>query len=143
MTSRSLKEMLAAIHDLDHVYSALREDVGRCVEILKEADDQFARRQLVRAVFAWIEGVIFRLKQLSYQALTVKSPNPPPEDVSCLLEEIYDIDESGTAQKRPPNLRLMPNIRFAFKTLIATFEADFSLDVSGSGWERLQRCVIA
>jgi len=97
-----------------------------------------ASRSYVRAVFALIEGITYAMKQL---AASSSSASFDTAESALLNEESYALDPSGKPRTRNAYLQLLPNIRFAFAAMAKCDEADFVVDVSGVGWQSLQRAM--
>ena len=61
------------------------------------------------------------------------------DDIRTLCaEESYELSQNGEIELRPARLRFLPNLRFAFRVAAKAMEVDFSLDVSGSGWDAVR-----
>ena len=101
------------------------------------------RRNYVRAVFAYIEGHVWGIKQLCFE---VTSPGVLlPGEIAMLLEQTHDIKDNGSVFTRPAKIRLPPNIRLAFETLGRVFGTGHisTLTIgSGRSSSMLSKCAI-
>ena len=53
------------LDELQALFETLHTDDHRLLQQIDEADDQALRRSAIRTVFAFIEGVVFSLKQVA------------------------------------------------------------------------------
>jgi hypothetical protein len=97
------------------------------------------RRLLVRSIFAFCEAVAYRLKQLAL--VSPAAYKLTPAERALAAEEQYELDSSGESRARPAKLRFLSNLRFALRLLPKIEGAGFTPDVSGRGWQPLQRTV--
>jgi hypothetical protein len=132
----------------------LGEDVRRChAALLGEIDqgdvdekgnvafDDFHARQLIRALFAYIEGITFSVKiKAATKCLDDNVEISPPE--RYLAGEVgYDLNEKGEIVERPAHLRLAPNIRFAFSLFERAHNLPPQFDASAEWWSCLQASI--
>jgi hypothetical protein len=100
---------------------------------------QVLRRSMVRAAFALIEAMAYSLK---FIAVSLPGPGSlSPGQVALAREEDYELSDKGEVTIRSPRLSFLKNLRFAFIVYATAFTASFSLDVSGKGWQALQRAI--
>jgi hypothetical protein len=95
------------------------------------------RRTLVRAVFAAIEGTLFRIKDTLLELARSRLVSFSPAETALLREEDCDLTQEGEVRIFPARLRFLPNLRF---TLLMTHRASKSvtpIDYSGTGWQQL------
>jgi hypothetical protein len=97
-------------------------------------DTQFARRQFVRAMFANLEGLTSKLKQLCLRSPTSYSP----AETALLREEAFSLDDKGDARVSASHLNLAANIQFAFRMYARLCNIRFSLPKSESEWSDLK-----
>lgn len=101
---------------------------------------QIERRLMVRTAFAFIEGMTYSLKVL---ALTYKHSNQP----LTIAEQLYaqeqepTINQHGVASLRKAKITTLVNIKFAFALLNKAIGGDFILDISGLGWQSVQKAI--
>lgn len=129
------------------VHEELRDEIGRLARVESGPQggteypdpaslNKIDRRLLARSVFAFIDAMAYQLKQdgLNYP---VGNRLSSAERTLC-AEESYELSQNGEIEPRPARLRFLPNLRFAFRVVAKAAEIDFSLDVSGSGWDAVR-----
>jgi hypothetical protein len=98
--------------------------------------EQATRRQLVRTIFAFIEGCTYRLKQ---SGLVRESHVATADGEYAIANEVsYDLNDAGEVVARAARLRFLPNIRFAFAFYGRAYGRTFHLPVDGAGWQSLR-----
>lgn len=96
-------------------------------------------RELVRAVFAAIEGLTSHLKDQiaesvhDYAKLSI-------HERAALAEESYSLDERGTVRSQPRFLPLPSTIRLLV-SLFQRFQPHYEVDFSRDGWAALRSSV--
>ena len=123
----------------------------------RDPTSQFHRRTYVRAGFAYIEGHVYRLKQLilsldnhklglQSQRGGAPSPNAPAVltvltggDRLILEEQSFDVDDKGNSYAKQAFVRLDKNIKFAFRTFAKATDIPFKLDLETAGWRAFQK----
>jgi hypothetical protein len=121
-----------ALDNLSRLFSVLIDDLDHYEDHL---DGKVSRRAYVRAAFAMIEGLTYGIKQV---ALDEKFSWSRAE-LAILTEESYRLTNTGIPETTNASISLLPNIRFAFDALNRSYKAEFKLNVSGPGWQALQR----
>lgn len=138
MNSSEQSGLNAAIERIQQLDEGLRADVEYWVKQFELGNrDQLARRSFVRSVFALIEGIVFCLKQVTLETATTKAATLSPQEIALLREESAELQENGELASRPAFLRLKPNLRFSFRKFAEIYKAQYRLDVSQAGWEKL------
>jgi hypothetical protein len=106
----------------------LGEDFKRCYQGLLQsldegtidrdgnlnADYEFHARQLVRAVFAYIEGVTFSVKVTAAADCMQRGIEISPQERYIVAEIDYELNEKGEVVERSAHIKLPSNVRFAF-----------------------------
>ena len=129
----------------------LGEDYDRCYRgILKsfdegtidadgnlDADYEFHARQLVRAVFAYIEGVTFSVKTSAAWKCMRDGLEITPQERYIATEVEYNINEKGEMVERPARITLTRNIRFAFALTERAHRIPAQFDPSVEWWSCL------
>jgi len=123
--------------DLAALLRKASEDALALIERLKTQDTQLERRALVRAVFSFVEGMTFALKQEALNRNAVFSP----AEIALLREQSYEINDKGKAIVRPALIELRRNIRFAFDCFARGWHTSNRLDLSEDGWRCLQEAL--
>jgi hypothetical protein len=102
--------------------------------------NQFWRRTAVRAIFALIEGVVYRMKQLAYEVHAYEGTLLPSADVaSLLLEESYELNDKGVAITRPNYPQIEKNIKFAFASVARAYNITYQLNFGDVRWDAFKK----
>jgi hypothetical protein len=110
---------------------ALGEDVNRSHEALLKVIDagtlekngsiaaeyEFEARQLIRAIFAYIEAVTFSVKVSCVHQCMEAGIEVSDYERQLAVEVAGELTDGGEIVERPAKLRLAQNVRFAFKLL--------------------------
>ncbi len=115
--------------ELQEIQETLGEDVLLCTKMLEQEDSQFWRRTLVRTSFAFIEGVVYRMKQLAFEVFSCEEASLSRSEVAMLLEESYELNDKGEAISRAKYLQITTNMKFAFKALARAYGVNYDLVV--------------
>lgn len=133
------------VKDLEQLYALLKKDVDVCIDNIREDDEeaQSWRRMVFRNAFAWIEGVVYAMKQIAAQADDVFPDNVfLPGEISLLNEQAFLIDDLGHTKVSKTYPRTKRNLRFAFRAMAKVFRCDFELDLSThDGWQSFQKAL--
>lgn len=116
--------------------------VGDCdiaFKRLKSEDSQTNRRALIRAIFAAIEGLVWRLKQDIYSHSNRLSALTAHEQ-AAMLEEGYNVDKNGIVSAIPRFLPLPSKIRLVVR-IVQRYRPDYTLDFNHQGWANLKSSV--
>jgi hypothetical protein len=127
-------KVISALNELKQLYEILITDVRECADALQQQDTEFRRRIFVRSVFAFIEAVVFRLKQLALEASNELSVELSISETALLSEESYELTEKGDPYTKTNHLQLPKNTRFAFKAVAQVFSSEYKLKIDNSGW---------
>lgn len=121
--------------ELSDFLELIQNDVTLADEELEESDTPSRRRAFIRTVFASIEGMISIL-QAECLGFSERYEDPYSEaELAILREEAYSIDSRGRAQIRPNYAPLDARLRFVIPAYMRPHVSDFSLDLSGDGWQ--------
>jgi len=127
--------------DIRNHISAAREtlngDVVDCVIALRRTDRQVHRRSFVRAVFAAIEGFVSVMKADVIEDSYAGRFTLSRAERAVLLEEAYDLTDTGQPRLRPFFLSTAKNVRFVFALFAPAFLA-YGV-VFAVTWERFVR----
>ena len=115
------------------------------IEAQKDDEDgidyEFEARQLIRAIFAFIEGLTFSIKiRAAYHGMRRGAGISDPERYFA-GEISHALDEKGEIVERPAMINLSRNIRFAFALYEKAFNIPKQFDASAEWWSRLQRSI--
>jgi hypothetical protein len=117
----------------------LIEDVLDAYDHLRQRDSQSARRQVVRVIFAAIEGQIWLCREHVRDAAASMTQLSPIIGMA-LREQSYVITEAGDVKEQPRYVTLTASIRLAVRqaNLLAP---DLMVDFGGSGWTQLKQAL--
>lgn len=99
------------------------------------------RRTLVRAVFALIEGITYRIKQTALELDDVLDRRLTATERMAIEEQAGRIDDSGQVKVRAEYPALVGNVRFAFNMLEKATSSEFELDVGAVGWQAFKSSI--
>lgn len=120
--------------DLADLFTAATTDITDLQKRLREADSPTDRRALVRSVFAFVESMLFALKQEALHHSSIFSP----AELALLREESYELGDDGEAWIRPARLTLKRNLKFTFIAFAKAWRTRSRLDLSDAGWQNFQ-----
>lgn len=92
------------------------------------------RRTLVRAVFAMIEGITYRIKQTALELDDVLDRRLTVTERMAINEQTGRVDDSEQVKVRKESPTLGGSVRFAFNMLEKVTCSEFELDVGEVGW---------
>ena len=133
----------------------LGEDVSRCHELLLEsidegvidsqgyvdADYEFAARQLIRAILAFIEGVTFSVKVKAAELCLERKRDISDAERFFATDTDFVLTSKGQVIERPAHIRLSDNIRFAFALLEKAYALPEQFDPSVDWWSCLKKSI--
>jgi hypothetical protein len=133
----------------------LGADVDRCHEALLaaidagerdkdgnvSADYEFHARQVIRAIFAYIEGVTFSLKITAAHHGLRKGVDMSPAERFFAAEVAYYLNDKGEVVERPAQIRLAENLRFAFSLYEKAHSHAPQFDPSSEWWACLRESI--
>lgn len=136
--------------ELPKVYETLREDVDALAEARRREGQQYAypdpvhlgdqaRRNLVRAIFAFAEGVTFQVKQCALGGEAARSFSEA--EAALASDMTYGLADSGRVVPRPARIRFLPNLRFAIDLLARAEQVEWCIDTTSLGWKALTQAV--
>jgi hypothetical protein len=117
LTKREILQAVKIALLIEKTTADLKKDVARYLAwTSKESDDVFWRRGLVRAVFAYIEGLTYQLKRESHLARTLPRRDKfSAAELLLLVDRDYRLNDNGENKWGRLKSRLRPicNLRFA------------------------------
>jgi hypothetical protein len=126
-------------HKLDEyvkLFDVLRDEAFYWWENLQEEhhNNLFMRRAAVRATFAFIEGVIYSLKQLLLSLEKIK-PYLKFEEIIILREEKYDLKDSGLPKTTPDRwYELRKKVLFTIRCFAKYMRIEMPLNTENKEW---------
>lgn len=145
MEERTTKELI----------EKLGEDYQRCYRgILKSFDDgtidnegnldadyEFHARQLIRAIFAYIEGVTFSVKIKAAEKCLDDGVEITPQERYIAAEVDYELNDKGEVIERAAQIKLTRNIRFAFALTEKAQKLSPQFNASSKWWSQLREAM--
>ena len=133
-----MSEQLAHSEDaLTPMFSVASEDVFALLKRQRQPDNATDRRALVRSVFAFVESMLFAMKQ--------EILNTPHGftigEFALLRDESYELAENGEARVKTAKLTLKSNLKFTFASWAKATETTCKLDLSDDGWQNFQAAI--
>lgn len=96
---------------------------------------QFARRTYIRSIFSCIEGTIWLLKDVCFNAKPMKGVRTMSvAEYALLKEESYELKNNGEAAISAKFLRLPDNIKFTFRIINKLFRSEIDLKIGKKDW---------
>ena len=145
MEERTTEELIVTLGD----------DVNRCHQALIQAidagsvdgdgsvtaDHSFFARQLVRAVFAYIEGITFSVKASAAHYCLENGIDISPQERFFAVDIDHSLDERGEVVEQRAMLRLAANMRFAFMLTEKAYGIERLFDPSLEWWSCLKKSI--
>lgn len=97
------------------------------------------RRELVRAAFSAIEGLLWQLKERIARDGNIFAKLTPHER-AALAEETYSVDDRGIVRAQPRFLQTVVAIRLVV-SVVQKYRPQYKLDFTHSGWECLRDAI--
>jgi hypothetical protein len=117
----------------------LRQDVLDCGKLaLDNNKTDWGSRAFTHAVFAMIEGGVFRLKQMALKLSEHGKGNFSRAELVILEETSYDLNDKGQTQTQVKFVPLTRNIKFAFIACARAWGVQYELRVDDSGFDSFQ-----
>lgn len=131
--------MTDPLQELHDMMAVLSDDTDRLTEI--GLSEQFGRRMYIRAMFAMVEGTVYRMKQICFSEEYGSYSSFTPAESALLREETYDLDDRGKVVIKQSFLLLVKNIKFAFEAFHKYFGSANNLKIDDAGWESFLKAV--
>lgn len=117
----------------------LIDDVFAARQRLTSADTQTARRDVVRASIAAMEGIVWVMRQHVATTLADLDALTPMADLA-LREKSYSVANDGEIMEQPRGLTLPTAIRLTVSQARIT-SPEIEVDYSEAGWSRLREAL--
>ena len=108
---------------------------------VSDADAAHARN-LIRCLFALVEGVARALKMDALGEHLDHDSLGPQGAQELVLEERYDINNRGQIMKRPFRIKIEQNVKFTFRFYSETYGVSNPLDTNSDWWHALKRAQV-
>lgn len=114
-------------------------DVEQALRRQKSQDDQTARRDLVRTLFAAIDGISWMYRGHIADVLREMGDLKPEEEIA-LSEMSYTVNEDGKIYGQRRYLSTAAAIKFATR-LAMRADPSLNIDLGGEGWMKLRDAI--
>lgn len=135
---RPIDELMVVLgRDFDRLAKRMLASAKR--GYVSSADAAHARN-LVRCLFALVEGVTFAIKLWALGRHVDEGKRGPPGAGELVFEERYDIADKGEIVTRPVRITLERNVKFAFRFFVETYGIPNPLKTDSDWWRAFKRC---
>lgn len=128
---------LTADDDLTATFRVASEDVFTLLKRQIESENATDRRGFVRSVFAFVESILFALKQEILRG----GQKFTRQEFAMLQEEAYELTENGEARIKTAKITVKSNLKFTFKAWSKATGTKCMLDLSDEGWRNFQAAI--
>lgn len=129
-----------AVDQMKAVACILSSDIERIIQHEDFVTDEAAHRSVIRAHFAFIEGMVYQLRSVALASgadLGIYSP----DEIAVLREDAYSLDNKGKIKRRDSFEKMLPMILFSMRAYARIHGATFEPDTSVHGWEAMKKYV--
>lgn len=127
-----------AVAQLKETWSILSSDLDEAAKRENDGGSQYAKRALVRAFFAQVEGLSFQLRQVTLASLG--GTNLLTEAELQLLREVRStLDEKGSVREVASYLNFPASVLFSMRVYAKNHGATFNVDRQHTGWFAFKR----
>jgi hypothetical protein len=132
----------AAIFELADVVDFLKQEVEELHGLgNRNKSEQVWRRSVYRAVFSWIEGVVYQMKQVALRTQGgLHQAKFSRAEIFFLQEETYYLKDNGKVNTRNNNfVEIGKNLRFVYSQLVKGFKLQTEIEVDQyGGWQQFK-----
>ena len=145
MSERSTGELILTLgEDFQRCYASVIKDIDEG-EKQKDgstlADHEFNARQLVRAGFAYIEGVSFSLKIAAIDDAIENGIELTQAEIDFAFEVSHQLNDKGSIVEVSAHINLTKNIKFAFNLYCKAHRLNKSFDAGLTWWSDLKKAI--
>ena len=112
-------------------------DVLTAIERLKKFDTPTNRRDVIRTIFAAVEGLQWRLR---HTVLVQARSKLTAHEYAAMREESYTVSKNGIVEETPRFLPLQVSLRLVVNAA-AKYRNDYTVDFSHQGWSNLTHAI--
>lgn len=130
----------SAVAQMKEVFRVLSADINKICTYENFVNDEAAHRSLIRAHFAFIEGMVYQLRSIALASdadLSVYSA----EEISVLREKNYFLNQKGGIERQDSFERILPMMLFSMRAYAKLHRTTFSPDTGAHGWEAMRKYV--
>lgn len=140
-TTREVIEILSEDCDRCHAELIAAIDQGQACEGGVEADYEYHARQLIRAIFAYIEAVTFSVKAWSANYCIENDIEITPQELYFATDTEYELNDRGDVIETVAKISLAKNIRFALSMSRKASGISEPFDASVEWWACLKKAI--
>jgi hypothetical protein len=137
-TERTTQELMEQLgDDVDRCHDGLLKaiDAGdRNDDGTTSVDSGYHARQLIRAIFAYIEAVTFSAKISAVGRCLALKIDVSDHERFAAVEIDSKLNDKGEVVEQPAKIRIVDNVRFAFRLLERANGGTVKFDPSSSEW---------
>jgi hypothetical protein len=138
--NKVLADFSSSLDEIREMIQILGQDCREHYQAIQNNGSQTHRRAYVRAVFAFIEGVLHRTKVTTVH-LGVLLGTISIHELVVLEGSQLDVNDKGQVTSKPLYPNFLNNVRLVFRTFSKSIGSTFSLNVGGQGWQNLREAV--
>jgi hypothetical protein len=139
---RSVRRIKAVKYEpflsLDSFIRMASDDVARANNDAIAGESQYHNRQFVRTAAAYVEAVVFAIRDAALAGAAVGTFQPSVGELAVLRGEAYEVDDKGEVVVRKHKLGVLKACRFAFAMYYRSIGHNRQLPVGEAGWSKLQ-----
>ncbi len=127
--------------DLISPISAMARDVMDAEVTMETRGAAHERRNYVRALFAYIEGSVFLIKQTAFSRAILSRFPLTLGEYAIMKEETYSLDRAGRVQVQDKFVNLAANLRFTVGCVNRIFDSNLSVNETSHHWSDFLRAI--
>jgi hypothetical protein len=131
--------------DMESLWSMndiLREDLHTLLDVFNDdRSNQVLRRSLVRASWAYVEGLVFGVKRMTLTAVDLGAVEVTRKERRFLTEERFDVSVDGEVNVRGNREGAVENIKRTFKLAAKYFALNWVPQFDESDLERISTSI--
>ena len=127
-----------AVHELKAVYNILKNDVDEIFEYGESKNTHFAHRTMLRTHFAFIEGMVYQLRQVALASSTQKPNLFSPQEIAILKEESYELNKKGEIQSQDNFQKFLPSLLFSMKCYARIHGTEYKPNTNDHRWSDMR-----
>lgn len=143
-SSEFIKELISELNndlkEMRDMAQILGQDCHEQYLIIQDDDNQMYRRAYIRSVFAFIEGLLHRMK-LTAAHFGGSMGTLSVEELIMINGVSFDVDDKGEVLTKSVFPKFLNNVKFGFKVFSKSFGSSFELNLGGNGWQSLRDAV--
>ena len=140
-TTREVIEILGRDCDRCHAELVAAIDDGEVCDGGVEADYEYHARQLIRAIFAYIEAVTFSVKAWSAGYCMENDIEITPQERYFATDTEYELNDRGEVVETVAKISLARNIRFALSINRKAHGISEPFDASVEWWSCMKKAI--